>query len=169
MVAGSIDAPRFTSISDSKMGRGFRSEIVVGLCLFVLFLLGAIFFNAPRRSDPIQSLRSWQDADAPPGYPVGASEDSDGRIPPFGGRYLLHDAFTRFLLPPVTLLDQPLGSETGAFAYNAQPFLEMNERAQMNHLGDDLNGIGGGNSDLGDPVYAAGNGYVIFEIGRAHV
>lgn len=162
MVAGSTAGLRFTSISDRKMSRGFRSEIVVGLCLFVLFLLGAIFFNTPRRSDPIQSLRSWQDADAPPGYPVGAGEDSDGRIPPFDGGYLLHDAFTRFLLPPVTLLEQPLGSETGAFTYNAQPFFEMNGRAQMNHLGDDLNGIGGGNSDLGNPVYATGNGHVVF-------
>ncbi|MCH2062221.1 MAG: M23 family metallopeptidase [Roseibacillus sp.] len=144
------------------MGRGFRSEIVVGLCIFVLFLLGAIFFNTPRKSDPIQSLRSWQDADAPPGYPVGAGEDSDGRIPVFDRAFVLHDAFTRFLLPPVVFLEQPLGSERGAFTYNAQPFLEMNERAGMPHLGDDLNGIGGGNSDLGDPVYAVGNGLVVF-------
>lgn len=144
------------------MGRGFRSEIVVGLCIFVFFLLGAIFFNTPRKSDPIQSLRSWQDADAPPGYPIGAGEDSDGRIPAFDGGFVLHDAFTRFLLPPVVFLEQPLGSKTGAFTYNAQPFLEMNERAGMQHLGDDLNGIGGGNSDLGDPVYAVGNGFVVF-------
>ncbi len=144
------------------MGRGFRSEIVVGLCIFVLFLLGAIFFNNPRKRDAVQSLRSWQDADAPPGYPVGAGKESDGRIPAFDGGFVLHDAFTRFLLPPVVLLEQPLGSETGAFTYNAQPFLEMNERARMQHLGEDLNGIGGGNSDLGDPVYAAGNGYIVY-------
>lgn len=144
------------------MGRGFRSELVVGLCIFVLFLLGAIFFNSPRPRDPIQSLRSWQDADAPPGYPIGASEEAEGRVPAFDCQFILHDAFNRFLLPPVALLDQPLGSETGAFTYNAQPFLERNERVQMNHLGEDLNGIGGGNSDLGDPVYAMGNGHVVF-------
>ncbi len=148
------------------MGRGFRSELVVGLCIFVLFLIGAIFFNSPRPRDPIQSLRSWQDADAPPGYPVGAREGEGGRIPNFDRQFILHDAFSRFLLPPVAFLDQPLGSETGAFTYNAQPFFERNERVQMNHLGEDLNGIGGGNSDLGDPVYAIGNGHVLFTSDR---
>ena len=144
------------------MGRGFRSEIVVGLCVCVLFLVGAIFFNAPRQSDPIQSLRSWQDADAPVGYPVGVAKGGDGKVPTFDHRFVLHDVFTRFLVPPSPLLAQPLGSESGAFAYNAQSFFEMNERAQMNHLGDDLNGIGGGHSDLGDPVHAVGNGHVVF-------
>ena len=48
----------------------------------------------------------------------------------------------------------PLGSENAALTYDAQPFLIDR------HLGSDLNGIGGWNSDLGDPVFSAASGLV---------
>jgi len=59
-------------------------------------------------------------------------------------------------LPSAARFDFPIGSENGAFAYNAQRFTENR------HLGDDLNGIGGENSDLGDPIFAVADGQVIF-------
>ena len=58
-------------------------------------------------------------------------------------------------LPPASHFDFPLGNENGAMAYNAQHFTDNK------HLGDDLNGIGGENSDLGDPIYAVADGRVL--------
>jgi murein DD-endopeptidase MepM/ murein hydrolase activator NlpD len=48
----------------------------------------------------------------------------------------------------------PIGPPDGKEYYNAQKF------GRNNHLGDDWNALTGGNSDLGDPVYAIANGYV---------
>jgi Peptidase family M23 len=58
-------------------------------------------------------------------------------------------------IPTATHFDFPLGNENGAMAYNAQHFTENK------HLGDDLNGIGGEDSDLGDPIYAVADGRVL--------
>ncbi|MGZ4983412.1 MAG: M23 family metallopeptidase [Chthoniobacterales bacterium] len=60
------------------------------------------------------------------------------------------------VLPTAARFDFPIGSEHGALTYNAQPF------TQDRHLGDDLNGIGGENSDMNDPVYAVADGRVLF-------
>ena len=52
--------------------------------------------------------------------------------------------------------DFPVGKPDATAYYNAQGFTENG------HLGEDWNGIGGGNTDLGDPIYAVANGYVSF-------
>ncbi|WP_299220624.1 M23 family metallopeptidase [uncultured Aquimarina sp.] len=52
--------------------------------------------------------------------------------------------------------DFPVGKPNGRSYYNAQKF------RTNNHLGDDWNGVGGGNSDLGDTIYSIANGYVSF-------
>lgn len=92
--------------------------------------------------------------------PVGLKEWVNRRNPPPARP--LDPAFLRLSpleiarLPLAVRFDQPMGAPNGAFTYNAQPF------RITRHLGDDLNGIGGGNSDLGDPVYAAGTGQVVY-------
>ena len=50
--------------------------------------------------------------------------------------------------------DFPVGKPKGDGYYNAQTF------GENNHLGDDWNGLGGGNTDLGDTIYSIANGYV---------
>ena len=62
---------------------------------------------------------------------------------PKGGQIKMTDGF-----------DFPVGNPNAKNYYNAQKF------GVNNHLGDDWNGIGGGNTDLGDPIYSIGNGYV---------
>ncbi len=52
--------------------------------------------------------------------------------------------------------DFPVGKPNAKNYYNAQKF------GENNHLGDDWNGKGGGNTDLSDPIYSIANGYVTF-------
>ena len=80
-------------------------------------------------------------------------------VPPTGkpdARFFPIDPVTLATLPLATRFDFPMGSVHGALTYNAQLFTENR------HLGDDLNGIGGGNTDLGDPLYAMANGRVLY-------
>ncbi|MCB0396701.1 MAG: M23 family metallopeptidase [Flavobacteriales bacterium] len=52
--------------------------------------------------------------------------------------------------------DFPVGRPDARGYYNAQKF------GENDHLGDDWNGVGRGNTDLGDTVYAVANGRVSF-------
>ncbi len=52
--------------------------------------------------------------------------------------------------------DFPVGKPDGEGYYVARRFM------QDRHLGDDFNARSGGNTDLGDPVYAIANGFVSF-------
>lgn len=52
--------------------------------------------------------------------------------------------------------DFPVGKPNGKNYFKAREF------GQQKHLGEDWNGVGGGNTDLGDPVYSISNGYVSF-------
>jgi murein DD-endopeptidase MepM/ murein hydrolase activator NlpD len=58
-------------------------------------------------------------------------------------------------IPETDGFDFPTGAPDGEGYYDAQPF------GNNDHLGADLNGIGGGDTDKGDAVQAVANGRVV--------
>src|SRR6186713_1615194 len=50
----------------------------------------------------------------------------------------------------------PVGLDNGKKYYKARGF------RPNGHLGEDWNGVGGGDTDLGDPVYCTANGLVVY-------
>jgi len=107
---------------------------------------------------PVKSNHSPQQADAPLGFPVGPA----GVAAPHDLRFIQLNAFERAAIPTARRMVAPMGSEHGALTYNAQAYWSLNQKRGGHHTGDDYNGIGGMNTDWGDPVYAIANGLVVY-------
>lgn len=116
-------------------------------------LIGYAIWRSSQTGVEEVEIVGFQGADVPMEMPEDGKPDM---------RFHFLNAWQANQIPTVTKMDTPMGSENGALVYNAQKFWEMNEKRGGHHTGDDLNGIGGMNTDLGDPVYAAGNGLVVF-------
>jgi len=128
------------------------------LFLFILIASGLLIGLTLHLSDlSIQRrdfhLKNPQGAHRPLGMPTEGEPDH---------RFHQFAPWQRLAQPVATRIDEPMGSEHGALTYNAQAFWAMNEQRGGNHTGDDLNGIGGMNTDLGDPVFAAADGMVVY-------
>ena len=121
------------------------------LLVALLAMAGGAFWRWGRTD--IMVWGDLQDADAP--LPMPASGEIDHRLD-------FPSAWQTAQIPRALRFDPPLGAEHGGLVYNAQKFWEMNEKRGGHHLGDDLNGIGGMNTDLGDPVFATADGLVLY-------
>ena len=124
-----------------------RYVLPIAILVAALLLIAGIFIKTRGNTSKLVDL--------------GANPARIGLLRP-GPEAIFDPAFATFSpiemvkTPTAATFDFPVGSRLAALSYNAQPFMENN------HLGDDLNGIGGWNSDLGDPVYAVSDGFVIY-------
>jgi murein DD-endopeptidase MepM/ murein hydrolase activator NlpD len=125
------------------------------LVLLALLLSAGLVAVVARRSGWAWpgGLGGLRDADSPLTMPERGAVDH---------RFRFASAWETVGMPQALRFDPPLGSEHGALVYNAQKFWEMNEKRGGRHTGDDLNGIGGMNTDLGDPVFCAADGLVLY-------
>ncbi len=80
----------------------------------------------------------------------------------FDPRFCKITSLEAFRIPTVSSFSAPLGTAHGGFSYVAQDYWEYNDYRGGYHTGVDYNGIGGGDSDLGDPVSAIADGLVLF-------
>ncbi len=96
-----------------------------------------------------------------PGFTAQAGDRPLAREfdPAIGGRL---SVWQRAELPMVQQWRAPMGAENGAWTYIAQGFWEWNEQRGGHHLGEDWNGIGGMDSDLGDEIYAVADALVLY-------
>lgn len=66
------------------------------------------------------------------------------------------------LVPLADGFQWPVGAPGMAMMYDAQPFGAANPKRGGFHTGQDLNGIGGNDTDEGEPVCAAARGLVVY-------
>jgi murein DD-endopeptidase MepM/ murein hydrolase activator NlpD len=128
------------------------------LFLFILIAAGLVVGLTLHLSNPSLDLKDFNPSSAQ-GVNRPLAMPAEGE-PDF--RFHQFSPWQRLAQPMVDRIDEPMGSENGALVYNAQPFWAMNETRGGHHTGDDLNGIGGMNTDLGDPVFAAADGLVVY-------
>ncbi len=126
-----------------------NNRILTAPLLFLLAVVTVLFWYVL----PEMNRLPPTDADEPLALPKTGEIDH---------RFHFLSAWDTAQIPKATRFDPALGTEHGGLTYNAQKFWEMNERRGGHHTGDDLNGIGGMNTDLGDPIFATADGLVIY-------
>lgn len=122
------------------------------------------------RPSNLMTLLAIAAAAAAAGFFIKRTSTETGADPPLpmpqtgepDHRFHFLPAWQTAQIPRALRFDPPLGSDHAGLVYNAQKFWEMNAKRGGHHTGDDLNGIGGMNTDLGDPVFCTADGLVIY-------
>lgn len=114
-------------------------------------MVGLVIWRKDHASVAVRT--AIQDADPPLGMPRNGEIDE---------RFQFSSVWETVQIPQACRFDSPLGTENGGLIYNAQKFWDMNEKRGGHHTGDDLNGIGGMDTDLGDPVFSPADGLVLY-------
>jgi hypothetical protein len=127
-----------------------RFNSMLMLCLTLVVAVGVIGWVWLRS---VGDSFVFQNDDAPLAMPLHDKIDH---------RFDTLTAWQSAAIPLALRFDSPMGSENSAMVYNAQKFWDMNDARGGHHTGDDLNGIGGMNTDFGDPVFAVADGLVIY-------
>jgi hypothetical protein len=144
--------PGAAALASSTAMRSSTSNLLMLLTLAAAAgVVGYVLWHAGEKVS-VERI-GFQDADVPLGMPENGAPDH---------RFHFLSAWQTAQIPLATRFDPPLGSEHGGLVYNAQKFWEMNEKRGGHHTGDDLNGIGGMDTDLGDPVFSIADGLVLY-------
>ncbi len=128
------------------------------LPIFVLIgaIVLAIWINLKPEGSSNLDAKDSVAISRPDGHPFVGLLNASKKQPLFDPAFAMLSPIEMVTAPIASTFSPPMGSEHQGLTYNAQPFLVTR------HLGDDLNGIGGQNSDLGDAVYAVADGQVIY-------
>lgn len=129
------------------------SRVILGLLGTACVLITVFaWYKTSHEASPDAGMRhNIYDEDIPLSAPV-----------PVDGRMILLTPQELAKAPLADVFTSPLGEENGAFTYVAQGLGDMNAARGGRHTGQDLNGIGGENTDQGLPVRAAGRGLLIY-------
>ncbi len=116
-------------------------------------VIGFAIWRSSQTGASESKLVGFQEADFPLDMPENGEPDM---------RFHFLSAWQANQVPTATRLDTPLGSENGALVYITRRFWERDEKRDGHQTGDDLKGIGGMNNDISNPVFAAGDGLVVY-------
>ncbi len=103
--------------------------------------------QAPPREGPVKPVKVPAKSEQ---VSVPTQNDAPQIIPAVGG------AFDTGFVKIADGFDFPVGKPEAEGYYKARGF------RQGGHVGEDWDGVGGGDTDLGDPIYSVGDGIVVF-------